>query len=116
MKTTSIGIKILNIIAIVSGFTGMLMAVKLPGTLSLFPLLIALILGVISILRTRKNQVRCSGCYLGTSLAIIGFGLTLFIQLTTEPEVAVDKKFDQQTQQTADEAEDELDDLLNEEF
>lgn len=114
MNTPSAGTKIINIIAVISGFTGMLMAVKIPGTVSLLPLVIGLLLGLTTLFITRKKQQRCVGCYLATSLALIGIIISVLVQLTTEPEVAVDKKFEKQTEKTATEVEQDLDDALNE--
>ncbi|MBI9068611.1 MAG: hypothetical protein JEZ09_15045 [Salinivirgaceae bacterium] len=116
MKKTSFGIKILNIIAIISGFIGMLLPIKMGGTISFLPLLIALLIGLFTLFITNKKKVRCVGCYLALSLSTIGILLTLLINLTSEPEVAVDKKTEQIREKSAQEIEksDDLDDALDE--
>lgn len=116
MKKASIGIKLVNIAAVTSGFTGMLMSVKIPGTVSLLPLVIGFGMGLLTLFLTKKKEIRCVGCYLAVSLASIGILISILIQLTTEPEVAVDKKFDQEQVESANEVEksEDIDDALDE--
>lgn len=110
--------KIIDLFAVVTAFAGILIAFKIPGTISLGPLVLALILGAISFFMLKKRKLRSVGNYLGLTLAFIGIVLTLIFQ-TEEAEVVVEEEFIEKTEESAKEVEQEgeggdLDEVLDE--
>jgi hypothetical protein len=121
MSKAPIFTKLLDFFAVIIGFTGILVAFKIPGNIALGPLVLALIMGVVSFFILKKKGTRSVGNYLSLTLVGIGIVLTLLFQ-TEEAEVAVDKKQEQKIEESdkeiieSDELDDALDELLEEEL
>jgi len=119
MKKSPFYLKLIDIIAIITAFFGLLIAFKIPGTIGLAMLIFALILSLLSFFILRKKLIKSTSNYLALSMAVLGIITALLLQ-TEDVKVAVDVKQEQLIEQTdatitqgneLDEALDELDEL-----
>jgi Na+/proline symporter len=115
MKKSPFYLKVVDIIAVIIAFFGLLIAFKIPGTIGLVMLIFALMLALLSFFILRKKLIKNTSNYLALSLSVLGIITALLLQ-TEEVEVAVDVKQEQlieQTNETITEG-DDLDDALDE--
>jgi len=115
MQTPPKWLKIFVITGIVLGIASVAMAVKVPGSFSLLPLTLVLIMGLIGIFVSRTKKYKCFGGYIISALAAIGIAITLYSTYVKKAEIVNDEKQQEQLEQTNDKIEnsDDLDNALD---
>ncbi len=108
-------VKVIAVLGILTGFLGLIIAFKIPGTIAFAPLLIGLVLGLIAFLISNKKKNKCIGSWVAMAISVLGIVITLVMQ-TKEAEVAVDKEQEQVIEQRNEDIieSNELDDALDE--
>ena len=114
MEKSPTYVKIIAVLGVLAGILGLILAFKIPGTIALPPLVIGLVFGLTAFLISIKKKAKCIGSWVAMAISILGIIITLLMQ-TKEAEVAIDKQFGEKTEQSAEEVEDELDDMFEEE-
>lgn len=115
MQTPPKWLKAFVLTGIALGIISLIMAIKIPGTFSLLPLALVLLMGIIAIIVARTKKYKCFGGYIISAVAIVGIVIALYFTYVKGPEFVKDKNQQEQLKQTSDDVEsgDDLDDALN---
>ncbi len=116
MEKSPVYLKIIGVLGTLSALLGLYMAIKIPGNIALAPLFFGLILGLFAFLVAKNKKIRSISSLTALGLAIVGIIVSMVVQATSEPTVAVDKTQEQVIEQrdSAITSGDELDNALDE--
>lgn len=108
-------LKALSLLGIITSVIAIIVALKVPGNIAIAPIALALIIGLIAVIITRKNSYKCYGGYITSTLVIIGLIILLVQQMKT-PEIAIDNEQQKTLEETDKEIieSEELDKMLDE--
>ncbi len=116
MKSNSVLVKTLVILAFIAGIIGLIMAFSPVKMMALFPSLVSLFLSLIAYFIAKARQEKWLVVFIVLVVALTGTTVALVNEYVIKDKVVVDKQFEEKKEQSVQEVEttDELDELQEE--
>jgi len=111
MNKPPLFLKVLGLLGVLSAFIGIYISFKFPSNIGVIPLIIALVLGAVVSIITKKRNIKCYAGYITLVLFAIGI-IIMLVNQSKDSVIAVDEDQKELLDESNEEALDELENMI----